>query len=358
MNREWTCRQIDGRQLLLLLFLGRMFSMMTYSPGKEAVSGTVTLAAQPLALLMEITLLFPVFFVLRRFKQDDLLGSAYAKNKFAGHFCSAAALLFCQLQAAQAITVQTDFLTGTIYRLPNRMGILLALWGGILYAVWLGLESFARLSMGVFVVFVFLAAALTIQVFPHIDLVNLHHPLEQGFRPILQGAALSVSRCGELAAAALLIPTVRGKSVRWSVCAAPLWTGFTILVSFLTLTVLGNYAALRSFPVYTLALAGGENAVFGRLDALLLLVWIFLAVIRGGMFQWLAAQCVFQLSGKGSAFCIGSSAVGTLLVAGFSNHFDQWWNSPLLWGAGLLIITVLLPATTALSTKHGGKSHE
>ena len=46
MNPQWKEKLIDGRQLMLLLVLGRMFSMMTYSPGKEAVPGSVTLAAR------------------------------------------------------------------------------------------------------------------------------------------------------------------------------------------------------------------------------------------------------------------------------------------------------------------------
>ncbi|MBR5559294.1 MAG: GerAB/ArcD/ProY family transporter [Oscillospiraceae bacterium] len=354
MNSLRSQKLIDDRQLLMLLFLGRMFSMMTYSPGKEAVPGTVTLAAQPLALLAEAALLLPAFWVLRRCKQDDLLGAVYRKNRFAGHFCAVAAMLVCQLESARTITVQTDFLTGTIYRLPNRMGLLLALWAGILYAVWLGLESFARLSMGVFVVFVFLEGALAVQALPHIDLINLHNPLEQGFVPILQGAALSVGRCGELAAALLLIPAVRGKAIKQTAVSALLWTLSTAFVSFLVLTALGNFAALRSFPVYALALAGGEGAVFGRLDALMLLVWIFLAVIRGGMFQWLAARCVFLISGRGKAFCIAASGAGSLLMAVFSHRLGQGWESPLLWGICLLSVAVGIPLLATLFP-HGGK---
>ncbi len=354
MNGEWNKKLIDGRQLMLLLFLGRMFSMMTYSPGKEAVPGSTALAAQLPALVVEIALLCPAILLVRRLGSKGVLESAYQKNSLLGHFCALAGFVFCLLQTARTLTVQTDFLTGTIYRLPNRLGLMLALWCGIVYAVWLGLESFSRLGTGVFLVFVLLAAALAIQAVPNIDPINLHHPLENGPKALVQGAAVAVSRCGELAAAVLLLPAVRDNAGRWTVRAALLWTAFTLLVSFLVLTVLGNFAATRSYPVYTLALAGGEQAVFGRLDALLLLIWIFLAVIRGGTFLWLAARSVFLMTGRTPFFCTGFAGVLSLAAAAASKQLGRGWEHPLLWGIALLGITLFLPLIIGLYPRRAG----
>lgn len=355
MNLHWNEKLIDGRQLLLLLVLGRLFSMMTYSPGKEAVPGSVTLAVQLPALGLELALLLPTIWVLRHFGADSLLGLAYRKNALTGHFCALLGLAFCILQAAHTLTVQADFLSGTIYRLPSRTGLLLALWAGVLYAVWLGLESFSRLGMGVFLAFGLLAAALVVQSLPRIDLINLHSPLEGGLSPILQGTLLSTARCGELGAAVLLFPSVRRDAGGWSARAAFMWTGFTLLLSFLTLTVLGNFAALRSCPVYTLALSGSERSVFGRLDALLLLVWIFLAVIRGAMYLWLGAKCVFLLAGRSNLFCIGTAGALVLAVCALSSPMGRGWESPLLWGGAMLAATVVIPLLAALSPQIGRK---
>jgi hypothetical protein len=326
---------IDGRQMMLLLVLGRMFSMMTYSPGKEAVPGSVTLAAQLPALAAELALLAFSFGLMRHWG-GGLLETAFGRSRPAGIFCAVVCLAVCWLQAAQTITVQADFLTGTIYRLPHRIGLIVALWAGTLYVVWLGLESFARLAMGVFVVFVLLAAALAIQGLPNIDLLNLHNPLEEGVVPLAKGAALSVARCGELGAAVLLSPTVRGKAGNAAAKAGVIWTGFTAAISFLVLTVLGSFAATRSYPVYTLALAGGEQAVFGRLDALLLLVWIFLAVVRGGLYWWLADRCLFLLGIKAPGLCLCLGGIPILAAALFGPLLKNLWNSPLLWGGTVL----------------------
>jgi len=349
MNPHWNEKLIDGRQLMLLLVLGRLFSMMTYSPGKEAVPGSVALVSQLSALGLELFLLLPAILVLRHLGGDDLLGAAYQKNAFTGHFCALLGLAATVLLAANALTSEADFLSGTIYRLPSRTGLLLALWAGVLYAVWLGLESFSRLSMGVFLAFLVLAAALLVQALPHIDPLNLHSPFEDGVKPILHGTLLSTARCGELGAAVLLMATVRGKAGQWSARAAFLWTGFTLLVSFLTLTVLGNFAALRSYPVYTLALSASERSVFGRLDALMLLVWIFLAVIRGAMFLWLGARCLFLLSGKSSFFCIGGAGALVLAVCALSAPMGPSWQSPLLWGTAMTAVTVVIPLAAGLS---------
>ncbi|MBP0963461.1 MAG: GerAB/ArcD/ProY family transporter, partial [Oscillospiraceae bacterium] len=231
-------------------------------------------------------------------------------------------------------------------------------WGGILYVVWLGLESFARLSVGVFVLFVLLVAALAVQGVPNLDPMNLHNPLAEGFAPLAKGTALSVARCGELSSAVLLVPAVRDKAHRWSAKACLLWTGFTLVVSFLTLTVLGNFAATRSYPVYTLALAGGEQAVFGRLDALLLLVWIFLAVVRGGLYWWVSGRCLFLLTARSPLFCIGVGGLPILALALLSDRLKPLWQSPLLWGGTVLAVTLLVPLIILLSptAKGGGKA--
>ena len=356
MTPQWNRKLIDGRQLMLLLVLGRMFSMMTYSPGKEAVPGSVTLAAQLPALGLELLLLTPVFWLLTHFEGEGLLELARRSSPAAGRFCALLCLGACWLQSAQTIAVQADFLTGTIYRLPHRFGLIAALWIGSMYVVWLGLESFARLSLGVFAAFLLLVAALVIQGLPNIDLINLHNPLGEGVMPLVKGTGLTLSRCGELSAAALLVPAVRDNAKKWAAKACLLWTGFTLLLSFLVLTVLGSFSATRSYPVYTLALAGGEQAVFGRLDALLLLIWIFLAIVRSALYWWLAARCLFLLTAKPSWVCIGAGGLPILAAALFSDRIKPLWASPLLWGGLLLVVTLLVPLIVfASAAPKGGK---
>lgn len=348
MNPHWQEKLIDGRQLMLLLVLGRMFSTMTYSPGKEAVPGSVTLVSQLFALGLELLLLTPLFLVARRSKGRNTHDLALCKNTPAGHFCALLGLVFSSFQAAQTLTVQADFLAGTIYRLPSRSGLLFALWGGVIYAVWLGLESFSRLSMGVFLVFILLTAVLFLQSLPRIDFINLHNPFGDGIRPIVRGTLLSAARCGELGAAVLLFPSVRKSPARWTAGATFVWTGFALILSFLVLTVLGNFAALRSYPVYTLALTGSELSVFGRPDALLLLVWIFLAVIRGALFLWLGAKCIFLLTSKGPFFCIGTVGGLVLAVCVISFRWRHVWENPMLWGVLTAAVTLGIPLTTLI----------
>lgn len=347
---------IDGRQLGLLLFLGRMFSMMTYAPGREAQPGAAALAAQLPALALELLVVWFAFWAVRRCGGGGLLAAAFGRSRALGRCCAAVGLVFCAAQGALTLTVQTDFLTGTIYQQQGRLGLLLALWGGVLYAVWLGLEAFARMSMGVLALFGLLALALVMQTAPAIDLLNLRHPLEEGWAAVAQSAALNLSRSGELGAAVLLIPAVRDKADRWTVRACLGWRAASLLFAFLGLTVLGSFAATRSYPIYTLALAGGEQAVFGRLDALMLLVWIFLAVIRGAMFVWLGARCAARLLGGGHRLPFAAAGGATLLLALAAGGMSALWSSPLLWGGLLAAVVVALPLAVLIFRKTGGKA--
>ncbi len=353
MNDPQTQKLIDGRQLFLLLFLGRMFSMMTYAPGKEAQPGSVALAAQLPALALELAVLLLAFWAARRCGRGGLLQAAFARSRLLGLLCTGVCLVFYIMQAAQTLTVQTDFLAQTIYQLPSRLGLLLALWGGIVYAAHLGLESFARMSVWVCLAFVVLTLLLALQAAPGINWLNLHDPREQGLTGLAQSAALNLSHSAELGAAVLLVPAVRDNSRRWAVSACLAWRGVCLLFAFLVLGVLGSFAATRSYPLYTLALAGSEGSALGRLDAPLFVVWIFLAVIRGSLFLWLAADCVRHLFGtkQSPSLTIASGAVlAAVLCAG---QLPDLWQSPFLWGGLLLTVSVAVPLTVLIFAKAG-----
>jgi len=355
MNPKWNRACIDGRQMLCLLVVGRVFSVMVYSPGKTAVDGTVTLAAQLPALAVELLLLVPWFRASKRLGRSDLPHVLCAKSPAAGRLCAAVCLGFCLFLAVHSLTVQTDFLTGTIYHTAGRGGILLALWAGTVYGVWLGPEAFARLSMGVFVLLALVLAGLAVQVLPQIDLLNLHHPLVGGGISLLQGTLTSVGRCAETGTALLLLPQVRKDGSRWARRSVLFWTGATAAVAFLTQTVLGNFAALRAYPVYSLALAAGETAVFGRMDALLLAVWVFLAVVRGSLYLWLGAGFCSLLCRQKPAVCMAVCAGAALALALAAPMAERLWQEPYLGGGLLASVTLAVPAATLLAAGKGEK---
>ena len=88
MNPKWNRACIDVRQMLCLLVVCRVFSVMVYSPGKTAVDGTVTLAAQLPALAVEFLLLVPWFRASKRLGRSDLPHVLCAKSPVAGRLCS------------------------------------------------------------------------------------------------------------------------------------------------------------------------------------------------------------------------------------------------------------------------------
>ena len=89
--------------------------------------------------------------------------------------------------------------------------------------------------------------------------------------------------------------------------------------------------------------------------ALLLVVWIFLALIRGAMYLWLASKCLFLLTRKTPMFCIISSGIGSLLIAAFVPLYVQVFENQILWGSAMLTVTLAVPLLTALFPQKRGE---
>lgn len=356
MKLKWNEACIDGPQMLFLLVLSRVFSVMVYSPGNEAVPGTVTLAVQLPALALTLGLMLPWFWAAKKWGRSDLPRAVDEVCPLLGKLCAALCLLFCLLNAARTLTVQTDFLIGTIYRAAQPAPLLLALWAAALYTVRLGPEAFARLGLGVFVFLGAVLVCLALQLLPQIDLLKLSLPRGELPSLAVRGTLLGISRSSETAAALLLLPQVRRDGVRWAKRAACLWSALTAAVAFLTQTVLGNFAALRAFPVFSLASAAEEGRVPGRMDGPLLALWIFLALLRCSLYLWQGAGFLSLLWSKGPLLCLGGCGLSALAAALLSPLFPHLWQEPCLWGGLLAAVALGVPSAALYALKKGGSA--
>jgi len=353
MRQPWK-RLIDGRQLALLLFVGRMSAAAAWAPG--AAAGPVQLAAQLPALGLELGLLAPAFWVLRRAGRPDLLGCARCSGKGAGLAAAALGWLFCVVQAARAIDGQARFLAGTAGSPFGGPGMYFALWAVMLYMAWLGLEAVARLSLGAAVGFAAALAALGAFALPRLDALNLAGLLRPGAELGRAGLNYALD-CGQVGMAILLAPAVRGPARRWGAAACALWSGGQCLLIGLTLAALGRFAALQAYPVYALAAAGSELTLANRAGALFSAGWMLPALVQGAAVLWLGAGCAQTAVSCGSAACFLATGGAALACAAAARLTGGGWLG--LAGRGTLAAVALAVPLLALpGARRKGVPHE
>ena len=322
LEAQGTAR-IDTRQMVLLLFVCRAFTLMAFVPQTgEQVGGSTVIAAAPVSLIFYLLILIPVFHVLKTWGGRDILDCAYQQNRWLGRICAFFAWLFCIYQCLYTLYNQDIFLTSTIYTRESSRAIMFILSLAALYMARLGLESFSRLSLGIFIAYLVLLTMVIIAVAPDVDPLNLRNPFEDGAAPLFLTAARSVAVNGEIAAIVLLAPLVRGNLKKPCIALGGMWMTAMMLLAFATLTVLGDFARTQMFPVYTLTTVA-EFFMFERMDAFHMAAWTFMGLIKTALYLYLAARCMrYLLRGKAARWSLGVNgliavSVSTLIAGGF-----------------------------------------
>lgn len=311
---------VDTRQLLMVLFLSRIFTALTFTPqGDERIAGSTVMLGQLLSCLLQLLLLVPAWLLYRDHPRASVLDCANTLNRPLGGILAVLYGAFFLVNAVYTAASFDFFLTTAIYPNSSSWLPLILLVGVAWYGAHVGIEPLSRVAgflfVGVLLSGVFIALALI----PRYDLSNWVSPLYDGVEPVWRAAWGSLTRSTELAAVLLLVPMVKGNlrsGVLW-------WQGITLVafeaIGLGTLLALGEYAGTRLFPVYTLSTIA-EFSIFQRMDALHMAVWVFLAALKTGLYLFLAAFCLRDILPQGQKkfalpFCAVLLLVGSIWLA-------------------------------------------
>ncbi len=350
-------RMISGSQLVFLLLISRLFTLFTFVPrARTAASGSTALLCIPLAGIAVGILLLPSLLLFRR-TQTGLLDCAFQVGSGYGLLVSLLFGAFCLYMAAFTVSHFSFFMTSVVY--PNSTPwvfvILLTLAAG--YAASLGLEAFSRMSVWVFSLLLLLLVLFLCALLPEANMVYLTSPLLDGTPAVGKGIFYTAVNHAEAVALLLLLPRARragGRTVAG-------WLVLTVLayelLSFLTLTVLGDYAKTRIFPLHTLS-SLTQLSGFGRLDLLHITLWIFAAFLRMTVYLYCAAVCLRRMLpnlrfGRACACCAAVSGVWALMTAQGMRFWNQAAEQIWTVAAPFLLLAVAAPLATLLFTSLG-----
>lgn len=335
-------RIISWGQLLLLLFMCRVFTLMTFVPFTNG-DISVQLLGTAISTAIQAVILIPVV-ILKDSATDVLL----KKCRPLGIGAALLYLLFFLLYTVNGLLHFQNFLSARFFPTADS-----TLWIAVLlvicvYCGCLGIEALGRSAVVVFWLFVAAIAAMLFSSVQTIDTANLY--LSPVTPKSLFAAVLDdLSRNGEIVALAFLAKHVKKKHRcgTYGLLASKLLLveGIMLLICM----VLGDFAQLTDYPFLSLGTFGGARFL-QRSDSLYLIVWTITAVLNIALFLHLSAGLMEEVFPKMKLRTSVAAVLvfGTVMIFTLTGlDFDPVYRI-LCSGYSVIFLTGSLPLTALI----------
>ncbi|MCM1329068.1 MAG: GerAB/ArcD/ProY family transporter [Ruminococcus sp.] len=342
-------QKIGWGQFLLLLFMCRVFTLMTFVPMAGGGNLSVQTTAAVISTVVQAVLLIPIVLL-----KNSVTETALAKNRACGVVTAAVYLLFFLFYAVNSLMHFQKFLSARFFRDSGEIVMLAVLLAVCVYCACLGVEALGR--GGVLLFWLFLAALIIMALYSagDFDVTNLIFG-SVGEDSLVNAVMDDLARNGEICAAAFLAKHVRDKlrcGVYGLLASKLLLTEAVIL---LITAVLGDFARLTDYPFLTVGTFGGAGFI-QRGDALYLIVWTVTAVVNISLFLHISAGLMTEVFPKikfsttiAAAVVFAAAAAMTVTGMELSER-----NFRVLSGCSVIILTGVIPLIWYLITKKRG----
>jgi len=337
--------KISCTQLILLLFLSRVFSVLEYTPVVgNSMTGITLLIAVALSFVIQCLLVIPMLLLLYRYQGQDILGCAYLVSPVLGKIAAALLLLVFLAHLSGGYAIFSFFMTNIVYQQGSTLLIVFLLAVVCTACACYGLQGLARAGTIIFVVFSLGAVFVSMVASDSADISNIHMIPEDDLSRIIRYAFESASKNSELFVMLLLLPHI-AKPEKKRTCTywfLSLVFVFSEVTGFLILAVLGDFGMEQMFPYYALTTVI-DISILQRLDSLHVTLWIFTALFHGALYTICAIKCAGTLFPKKiSRF----SPLFIPLISGCAGVF--WGNHILLLQRSGLSNFLILALVTAV----------
>lgn len=333
--------KISSSQFFLTLFVSR--TVVTIGLNARYLGGGSLLEAgvsYALAAGVSLLLALPVRAAYRRYPALTIGDAAQRALGPAGKAVPALYLVYFIQSGAASLGVFEVFLLDTVnpeFSADLAMALMLAV---AVYGALRGIETVARCGVCVFALLAAGSGLVFGIVSGRFRPENLEPLSLDGIARTFRGTLLFVMRTSVFADLAVLLPFVRGRKTPGFL----LWAGGTTLfVGALLLLLagcLGPYAAVRNFPVYSLA-SMTEARSLQRLDAVFIGMWMTGLIVKLAGELFACRVCVASLAGRPLPKTGVLLPGAALLGLGFAGVRAQWVQQVLLDVRLLLFCTVM-----------------
>ncbi|MEG0570195.1 MAG: GerAB/ArcD/ProY family transporter [Oscillospiraceae bacterium] len=286
--------KVSGFQIVSLLFLSRVFNVMTYIPVfAQKMEGTTLLLGNLLGFLGQFILIIPAIIFYDVYKGKNVITVAYEKfNKF-GIIIAAVYLIMMVLGAIGSLVGFEYFMVNAVFGDISAQFLIITMCIATFYAAIIGIEGLARVSTIIFVLFFISTIVIITGSLKSASLLNITPIIDDDFSDILKCGLLSLSKNAELVLLIILFPNVKSSFKKCSFWLMSLSYVAIEVMAFLILAVLGKSWQDQTFPYFTLT-SIAELSIFQRLDTLHMTMWVLISFLRISAFiiaaNWILKQ--------------------------------------------------------------------
>ncbi len=307
-----------------------------------------------IAFLCNFLLVIPAFLLLRNRSDCALL----LQSESAGRWLLWIAAIFYVLYflfADMQYLASFQFFLGNAFRpaVPTWIFSAMILLAAVYSAV-KGLEAMGRTALIILVLFFCGVAVIAALLLSDIKSEHFMPLFYNGGGQTISGTAFYLSGSSSVAVYALLFSAAKGRR-RLGFCIWNLLTCSTaMLILFLVIGTLGNYANLQLFPFYTAATLA-ELGTFQRMDSIFICIWLIGLFLKLAVDIYCIAHCINQLTPK-PLDTISKPIAGIFILIGTVIIGNQQWLLRLFLNpmiSALLTITaaVLFPTAALIGNR-------
>ncbi len=265
-------------QLGFAILFCKLFSLLTFTPSQNTPAGSTSLFAVPLSggITILIVIILAKTIINRGYNSFEELSNSLNKyTKFILYFTFSIYAVFIIATTSGEFT---SFLQTTVFKqdsifLYTILFLICTAYSGIG-----GANSVGGVSLfGVlFIVPTFLLMAFSLT--PNIGIYNIMSPFENGYSEFNNVVMFWALSFGEIVFLFLLSKSFKGtiKSAIIGILGSVI---IYTIITFLSLTVFGDYALTSNYPVYLLSRISSIGFI-SRMEIVYIIIWVLSCVIR------------------------------------------------------------------------------
>lgn len=323
MNKNF----ISVSQAVIMLFLCRMFNILTYMPRSTIqVETGATLISTIISIVILLLMVIPMILLYQNNYGMDVIDSTTKLSPVLGKILN----LFCLIVLVLSIISTTSrfqyFMNNAVFPDSSAVSVIITMLIATTYAVFMGIEGIARTASIVFVFFIISMTVIMLSSLNQVEFINLKPAVNSAQQSIFLSTIQNISRNVEVILVLFLYPYIKG-SFKKTVIGYILFSSIaTTIIGLSTILILGDFIRQQVFPFYTMASIVGLG-IFQRLDAIHMALWVMIAFIKISLYTWVAKGLMQRLmpdkSKKACVWVIVSVVfVATLLLSYYLN--GEW----------------------------------
>ena len=352
-------KQISCGQLIMLLFITRIFKTMTYNHF-EYVSAINILIELVISVATQALLLLPFIYIYKKYPGNDVFSLAYKKNKILGHIISVLYIAYFSIICYRSVKYFAVFMSHMFTSLHYTKAITIILVLSGLYGALLGIESISRSSVFVFVGLCIMFAVIIFTSKSNADLHNITYVPKTKSIGLFEFYTKGIGYNIELSSLAIILPRVKSHFSKGLGIYLCLKLIAIELIVFLCVAQLGAYVEICEFPFFKIG-AYSKTQFVQRLDPLYMVQWTFCAVITVSLFIYLITATIKKMSKKSNTKMVSLIVsvvfiIATVVVNIEQSISDLWfdkWIGSIFLAVFIFIIPLFLILISKKSKREG-----